>query len=46
MSQSVTQNLRPEDIQEAERLELNPDMILKLIDLLFLCRDESNDIVS
>lgn len=42
MEQIVTQ----EDIQEAERLELNPETILKLVDLIFLCKDESNEIYS
>lgn len=32
-----------EDIKDAERLENNPEMMLRLIDMLFLGCDEGNN---
>lgn len=33
-------------IQEAEKLEMDAGTIMRLIDLIFLCRDETKDIPS
>lgn len=33
-------------IQEAEKLEMDAGTIMRLIDLIFLCRDEKKDIPS
>ena len=33
-------SVRPEDIEEAERIENNPDAMLRLIDVLFFLRDD------
>ncbi|MCQ2219851.1 MAG: hypothetical protein MJZ12_00575 [Prevotella sp.] len=47
MRESVTQkNITQEDIKEAESLEMDVKTMLKLIDLIFLCRDEHKDIPS
>lgn len=35
-----------EDIQEAETLEMDMKTMMRLIDLIFLCRDDSKDIPS
>lgn len=35
-----------EDIQEAEKLEMDMKTMMRLIDLIFLCRDDSKDIPS
>lgn len=39
-------NITKEDIQEAEKLELDVQTIMRLIDLIFLCKDESKEITS
>lgn len=39
-------NITKEDIQEAEKLELDVQTIMRLVDLIFLCKDESNEIPS
>lgn len=39
-------NITKEDIQDAEKLELDVQTILRLIDLIFLCKDEKKDIPS
>ena len=39
-------NITKEDIQEAEKLELDVQTIMRLIDLIFLCKDESKEIPS
>ena len=39
-------NITKEDIQEAEKLELDVQTIMRLIDLIFLCKDEHKDIPS
>lgn len=39
-------NITKEDIQEAEKLEMDVGTIMRLIDLIFLCRDEKKDIPS
>lgn len=47
MAESVTQmNVSKEDIQEAERLELDVHTMMRLVDLIFLCREERKDIPS
>lgn len=43
---SSQNNITPEDIQEAEKLEMDVKTIMRLIDLIFLCRDEKKDIPS
>lgn len=35
-----------EDIQDAEKLEMDMKTMMRLIDLIFLCRDDSKDIPS
>lgn len=43
MAESVTQrNVREADIKDAERLEMDADTIMRLVDLIFLCRDEQH----
>lgn len=42
----ATERVTPEDIQEAEKLEMDVRTILRLIDLIFLCKDDSNEIPS
>ena len=39
-------NITKEDIQDAEKLEMDAGTIMRLIDLIFLCRDETKDIPS
>ncbi len=39
-------NVSPADIQEAERIEMDVQTIMRLIDLIFLCKDEHIDIPS
>ena len=39
-------NITKEDIQEAEKLELDVQTIMRLVDLIFLCKDEHQDIPS
>ena len=47
MRESIAQrNVTEDDIQEAEKLELDVQTILRLVDLIFLCRDEHKDIPS
>lgn len=47
MRESVTQkSIRPEDIQEAEKLEMDIQTLMRLVDLIFLCKDETKDIPS
>lgn len=47
MRESVTQKrITPEDVKEAERIEMDTETIMKLVDLIFLCRDESKVIPS
>ena len=47
MRESVTQkSITPEDIRDAERIEMDTETIMKLVDLIFLCRDESKVIPS
>ena len=36
----------PEDIQEAERIEMDVQTIMRLVDLIFLCKDDDKDIPS
>lgn len=36
----------PEDIQDAERIEMDVQTIMRLVDLIFLCKDEHIDIPS
>lgn len=36
----------PEDIQEAESIEMDVQTIMRLVDLIFLCKDEHIDIPS
>lgn len=47
MRETIAQrNVTEKDIQEAEKLELDVQTILRLVDLIFLCRDEHKDIPS
>lgn len=47
MRESIAQrNVTEKDIQEAEKLELDVQTIMRLIDLIFLCKDESKEILS
>lgn len=47
MRESIAQrNVTEKDIQEAEKLELDVQTIMRLIDLIFLCKDESKEIPS
>ena len=47
MRESIAQrNVTEKDIQEAEKLELDVQTILRLVDLIFLCKDESKEIPS
>ena len=47
MRESIAQrNVTEKDIQEAEKLELDVQTILRLVDLIFLCREEGKDIPS
>jgi len=47
MRESVTQkNITQEDIKEAESLEMDVKTLMRLVDLIFLCRDEHKDIPS
>ena len=47
MNRGINQiNITKEDIQEAEELELDVQTIMRLIDLIFLCKDEKKDIPS
>lgn len=39
-------SVSPADIQEAEKKEMDVSTIMRLIDLIFLCRDEKKDIPS
>lgn len=39
-------NVSPADIQEAERIEMDVQTIMRLVDLIFLCKDEHIDIPS
>lgn len=42
MAESVNHvHITEEDIKEAERLEMNPDMIMRLVDLIFMERDNN-----
>lgn len=36
----------PADIQEAERIEMDVQTIMRLVDLIFLCKDDHKDIPS
>lgn len=47
MRESIAQrNVTENDIQEAEKLELDVQTIMRLIDLIFLCKDETKEIPS
>lgn len=39
-------SVSPADIQEAERIEMDVQTIMRLVDLIFLCKDEHIDIPS
>ena len=39
-------SVSPVDIQEAERIEMDVQTIMRLVDLIFLCKDEHIDIPS
>lgn len=39
-------NVSPADIQEAERIEMDVQTIMRLVDLIFLCKDDHKDIPS
>lgn len=42
----ICDRITESEIREAEMLELDVQTILRLVDLIFLCRDESKDIPS
>lgn len=47
MRESIAQrNVTENDIQEAEKLELDVQTIMRLIDLIFLFKDEQKEIPS
>lgn len=47
MGKSVTsERVTDEDIQEAERIEMDVQSMLRLVDLIFLGRDDSGNIPS
>lgn len=47
MSENVTQtHISDEMVKEADRLENNPQLMLALIDLLFMDKDSGNDLPS
>lgn len=47
MRESIAQrNVTEKDIQEAEECEMDVETIMRLVDLIFLCRDEHQDIPS
>lgn len=47
MAESVTQkNITREDIQEADKLEMDVQTMMRLVDLIFLCREDKPDIPS
>lgn len=47
MRESITQRkVSQEDILEAEYLEMDVQTIMRLVDLIFLCKDETEDIPS
>lgn len=47
MAESVNQkNISREDIKEAERLEMDVQTMMRLVDLIFLCREGGTDIPS
>lgn len=47
MRESVTQKIiTEENVKEAESLEMDVQTMLRLVDLIFLCRDEHKDIPS
>ena len=39
-------SVSPADIQEAERIEMDVQTIMRLVDLIFLCKDDHKDIPS
>lgn len=47
MRESIAQrNITDEDIQKAEEIEMDVQTMLRLVDLIFLCKDDHNDIPS
>lgn len=47
MDNNITQrNITDEDIQKAEEIEMDVQTMLRLVDLIFLCKDDHNDIPS
>jgi len=40
------ERITPEDIHEAETKEMDMETIMKLVDIIFLCRDENKVIPS
>lgn len=39
-------SVSPADIQEAKRIEMDVQTIMRLVDLIFLCKDDHKDIPS
>lgn len=47
MRETITQKkIQESDIREAESLEMDVQTIMRLADLIFLCRDEVKDLPS
>lgn len=47
MRETIAQRkVTEKDIQEAEKLEMDVKTIIRLVDLIFLCKDEHKDIPS
>lgn len=47
MRETITQQrITGDDIREAEELAMDMGTIMRLIDLIFLCKDETKDIPS
>lgn len=46
MSKIVNERISPEDIRDAQKIEQDPQALMRLIDMIFLVRDETKDIPS
>ena len=46
MERITHQRISENDIQEAEKIEMDVQSIMRLIDLIFLCKDDKTEIPS
>lgn len=46
MGENVNQHITPEDIKEAEYLEMDVKTMMRLVDLIFLCQEDRKEIPS